>query len=605
MVHTTYISVPGTVEVGDVIHARIKPVCIDATTASISYGFGAKGVDASDHEITKVTSYSKTAICGQEFTFDLTITEDMKNRQRNGQLCGVWATQTTGKGIAVGYFKISAPEAIMGSVRVFRSYSCRSGRSGPIATWYFDIYYNGIAEAIGSCFGDGYACPSCRIMDEYTGEYARKFKYIRQVLYDKRATDPEEKAWMDTNLIVVPNDWTPMDGPPDPKFISVGGSAPPTATHGDRVCVKGTFRAVNDIAIWENAARKEPLVMAAGCHGPLSAHVNLLFNVDGVKKCHTTSFCLYPSYDGETSYNCCFDMPSTDVQIEIIGNALIGTAVVDPYDLKYNMAIDRKTFHIKSLAKICTEGEKRNPTTCRDGKTIIHEQVCKNNTWVSSGEKCSCIDEFGKEIEVGARIYAKYMRQYGTVYRIFLDEGGSDSLMYTPDGGGTVERTVCRNVKLIVCTEGEKRNPKTCWDGSKIHEQLCMGNKWVPSGETCPPEPATGEKRGPKTCWDGSVIHAEKFDATLKQWVPSGETCPPKPECTEGDKKAGYVCVAGKWQTAPAVPEPVVEPTVPEPEVEEPCYIKLDIPLLDMLPGIPCRWWVLPIFPGFKRVKKP
>jgi len=210
------------------------------------------------------------------------------------------------------------------------------------------------------------------------------------------------------------------------------------------------------------------------------------------------------------------------------------------------------------------------------------------------------------------------------------------------------------SVEEFVCNEGEKRNPKTCWDGTTIHAEVCRNNAWVPSGEICPPEPAAGDKRGPKTCWDRSVIHAEKYDAALHRWVPSGETCPvkvcnegekrnpktcwdgktiiheqvcrnnawvpsgetcpEKPECTEGDKKAGYVCVAGKWQPAPAVPEPVVPPVSPvvppvaPPEYltpEEaadriraglPCYIKCTLPILDMLPGIPYTpgMWVPP-----------
>lgn len=41
------------------------------------------------------------------------------------------------------------------------------------------------------------------------------------------------------------------------------------------------------------------------------------------------------------------------------------------------------------------------------------------------------------------------------------------------------------------------------------------------------------------------------------------------------------------------------------PEVEEPCYIKFDVPLLDMLPGIPCQWWLLPILPGLKKTTEP
>ena len=75
----------------------------------------------------------------------------------------------------------------------------------------------------------------------------------------------------------------------------------------------------------------------------------------------------------------------------------------------------------------------------------------------------------------------------------------------------------------------------------------------------------------------------------------------PKPVCTEGDKKPGHVCKDGEWQ-AVEVPEPEPEP---EPEVEEkPCYIKCTLPILDMLPGIPCHP-LIPILPGFKRSDKP
>ena len=95
----------------------------------------------------------------------------------------------------------------------------------------------------------------------------------------------------------------------------------------------------------------------------------------------------------------------------------------------------------------------------------------------------------------------------------------------------------------------------------------------------------------------------------FNRWCGKDDTCedgvcisPPKPECTEGDKKAGYVCVGGKWQPAPAVPEPVVPPVTPPiappeyltPEDADeriraglPCYIKCVLPILDMLPGIP------------------
>ncbi|MCD6163787.1 MAG: hypothetical protein J7K40_15430 [candidate division Zixibacteria bacterium] len=186
---------------------------------------------------------------------------------------------------------------------------------------------------------------------------------------------------------------------------------------------------------------------------------------------------------------------------------------------------------------------------------------------------------------------------------------GVDRYETVCDGG------VCVRGKLIeanseqcgfVCTEGTKRSKETCWDGSTIYKEICRGNKWVSTGETCPPMPTHGAKRNPTTCWDGSVIHAEKFDVTLKRWIPTGEICPTKPECIPGDKKAGYVCKNGKWQAVPepTVPEPVVEPPTSEPENGGTCYINFDIPLLDMLPGLPCKWWLLPIPPGFKKTNK-
>jgi len=75
----------------------------------------------------------------------------------------------------------------------------------------------------------------------------------------------------------------------------------------------------------------------------------------------------------------------------------------------------------------------------------------------------------------------------------------------------------------------------------------------------------------------------------------------PKPECTEGDKKPGHVCVAGKWKEV-TVAEPVVEP-VPEPvppadgmftiEFQElisgvkPPRVPLLVPGLETLPLLP------------------
>jgi len=114
-----------------------------------------------------------------------------------------------------------------------------------------------------------------------------------------------------------------------------------------------------------------------------------------------------------------------------------------------------------------------------------------------------------------------------------------------------------------VCTEGEKRSPETCWDGSVIHKEICRDNKWVSTGETCPTRVCTeGAKRSPETCWDGSVIHKEV--CRDNKWVSTGETCPtrpPAPECKEGDKKAGYVCSGGKWVPVSTPPVTCTEGT--------------------------------------------
>ncbi|MEA3341910.1 MAG: hypothetical protein U9R15_18260 [Chloroflexota bacterium] len=146
-----------------------------------------------------------------------------------------------------------------------------------------------------------------------------------------------------------------------------------------------------------------------------------------------------------------------------------------------------------------------------------------------------------------------------------------------------------------VCTEGEKRNPTTCWDSSTIHGEVCRNNAWVPTGETCPPKPecTEGDKKDGYVCVDGKWCIAPEPD----------EPVPEPAECTDGDKKAGYICKDGKWvpYTPPVVP-PVVPPVTPPvtppkyltPEQADeriraglPCYIKCVLPLLDTLPGIP------------------
>ena len=53
-------------------------------------------------------------------------------------------------------------------------------------------------------------------------------------------------------------------------------------------------------------------------------------------------------------------------------------------------------------------------------------------------------------------------------------------------------------VKLIstdepvwVCDAGDLRNPTTCYDESVVHELVCAGNEWVPTGEKCPVDPCS------------------------------------------------------------------------------------------------------------------
>jgi hypothetical protein len=219
MTHTTRISLPQEVSLGDIITAKICPVCMNANNARVTFGVGSKNASDSDHQISKHTSETINLICDKDHVLKFKVTNEMVAKQRANKLNGVYATQTTGKGINTEYFRIKVPGAIMGRVQILRSYSIRRSRRGePIAMWYVDIYHNGIASQINYDYGDGYANPEGRIMDEYTGQLARQLKYIRQSLYDSRASNPEEKTWMDTHLIVVPNDWTPMDGLPQPDI---------------------------------------------------------------------------------------------------------------------------------------------------------------------------------------------------------------------------------------------------------------------------------------------------------------------------------------------------------------------------------------------------
>lgn len=108
----------------------------------------------------------------------------------------------------------------------------------------------------------------------------------------------------------------------------------------------------------------------------------------------------------------------------------------------------------------------------------------------------------------------------------------------------------------ISYTEGTKRNPETCWDGSVIHTEIFSGGVWVSTGETCPTEPLHGEKRNRTDCWDRSTIHTEKYDATFHRWIPTGEACPASPPdgtkrnlttCWDGSTIHTEVFAGGAW----------------------------------------------------------
>jgi hypothetical protein len=114
-----------------------------------------------------------------------------------------------------------------------------------------------------------------------------------------------------------------------------------------------------------------------------------------------------------------------------------------------------------------------------------------------------------------------------------------------------------------ICTEGEKRYPTTCWDGSTIHMQVCRNNAWVLSGEKCPIETPHGEKRNPTTCWDNSVIYAEKYDATLHIWIPTGEVCPIEPPAPVTSPTPPFTPPPGVLP--PLLPLPPVTPPTPPP----------------------------------------
>ncbi len=147
-------------------------------------------------------------------------------------------------------------------------------------------------------------------------------------------------------------------------------------------------------------------------------------------------------------------------------------------------------------------------------------------------------------------------------------------------------RDPCEGVVCEPQCEGVDRYSTVCREGSCVKGALMEANS-TECGYVAP-VCAEGAKRGKLTCWNGTVIHGEVCRGN--KWVTSGETCPPKPECAEGDKKPGNICRGGKW--VPYTPE------------MGRLYVKFAIPWLDLLPGIPYEPWMI-IPPGFKVVEEP
>ena len=145
------------------------------------------------------------------------------------------------------------------------------------------------------------------------------------------------------------------------------------------------------------------------------------------------------------------------------------------------------------------------------------------------------------------------------------------------------EGVVC-NPKCV----GVDRYATVCKDGVCVRGTLVEANS-TKCGYMAP-VCTEGAKRGKMTCWDGTVIHGEVCRGN--KWVTSGEICPPKAECAEGDKKPGHICSEGKWV-----------PYTPEEAEKRRLYVKFAIPWLDMLPGIPYEPWMI-IPPGFKIVEE-
>jgi len=286
-------------------------------------------------------------------------------------------------------------------------------------------------------------------------------------------------------------------------------------------------------------------------------------------------------------------------------------------DHNFNLVIRDFSFIENAPDVTCTEGEKRNPETCWDGSTI-HKEVCRDNRWVPTGETCPTrpptptppttptpVISFeiipnnvtgGNKVTIRGTwdfkglpnrervaIYKNYPKWYCIYQRSGVGNTGSFEFEYTTP---IVDRDISTHITgiiqdtsynivaqskvsliikpLRVCTEGEKRNPETCWDGTKILREVCRDNRWVPTGQACPPRVCTeGEKRNPETCWDGTKIHKEVCSGN--RWVPTGETCPARP---------------------PAPPTPTPPTTPPAPPTPTPHGEPSTIEAPEIIPGI-------------------
>jgi hypothetical protein len=159
----------------------------------------------------------------------------------------------------------------------------------------------------------------------------------------------------------------------------------------------------------------------------------------------------------------------------------------------------------------------------------------------------------------------------------------------------------------VVCNPecvGVDRYAMVCKDGVCVRGALMEANS-SKCGYVPKPECTEGDKKPDKICvggeWEDAICAEGTYTADRKKICRGGvwedvsaeePEVPPAPECTEGDKKPGYVCSGGKWVPV-GIPPDVAPEYLTAAEATErfriglPCYIKCVLPILDMLPGIP------------------